>query len=595
MGAFLQIALSNAVVAAAAAPLVWLVARVVRRPALTHILWVVVLLKLITPPVWKFPVQLGVEDVPSPAQPAQLSPPRDVDVENPMVANSQVAAANTPETLPPLGATVQPDLPTANRAYTEAPTPVPPVKPGANRWHSWVLSAVEGLWLAGSSLCLVLAVGRMIRFSQTLRYAMPAPSDVQHRADVLACRLGLGAAPGVWLVPGAVCPMLWTVGPSARVLLPRELWRRLDSAQRDAMLLHEIAHYRRKDHWVRWIELAATTLFWWHPACWWARRELREAEEQCCDAWVLWAMPGGFRTYASALIEAVEFISIRADGAPADYAAPPLASGMGQFSHLKRRLVMLKQGNVARALSWGGLAAACGLAAVLLPIAPTVAQSQDPAPKTESVSVAPPQATADPTAPVAANSEPFIQTDGREASNAQYRQTLRKLEAAQRRIDQLTRQLQEAEARIALLGQSGGGSTAYSLIPAPAPQRAPHAPTPYIEPQNNPMSAPALGQPAAPAPNAGATYSPLEVAPDAPNVYYRAANPAPETRSGQALGARPGELSNVPLSNHVHTGRPADQSERLDRIEQQLKSLMDEIHQIRSERGASNDSPRASS
>jgi hypothetical protein len=48
---------------------------------------------------------------------------------------------------------------------------------------------------------------------------------------------------------------------------------------------------------------------------------------------------------------------------------------MGQFGHLKRRLTMLKQGNVARALTWTGFTAACGAGALLLSIAPTFAQS----------------------------------------------------------------------------------------------------------------------------------------------------------------------------------------------------------------------------
>ena len=138
--------------------------------------------------------------------------------------------------------------------------------------------------------------------------------------------------------------MLWSAGAKPRILVPAGLWERLDARQRDTLLLHELAHLRRRDHWVRWIELLATALYWWNPVCWWARHELREAEEQCCDAWVLWAMPGSFRDYASALLEAVDFVSIRPS-------VPLLASGMGQFGHLKRRLTMLKQGNVARALT----------------------------------------------------------------------------------------------------------------------------------------------------------------------------------------------------------------------------------------------------
>jgi hypothetical protein len=136
------------------------------------------------------------------------------------------------------------------------------------------------------------------------------------------------------------------------------------------LLLHELAHLRRGDHWVRGLELLATGLFWWHPVVWLARRELREAEEQCCDAWVVWALPGAARAYATALVEAVDYLS------EARPALPPVASGFGHVHLLKRRLTMILRGTTPRALTWGGLLAVLGLGAVLLPFLPNIAQAE---------------------------------------------------------------------------------------------------------------------------------------------------------------------------------------------------------------------------
>ena len=69
-------------------------------------------------------------------------------------------------------------------------------------------------------------------------------------------------------------------------------------------------------------------LYWWHPVVWYARRELREAEEQCCDAWVVATLPGAGRAYASALLDTLDFLSA------APPAVPLLASGLGQVSDL---------------------------------------------------------------------------------------------------------------------------------------------------------------------------------------------------------------------------------------------------------------------
>ena len=94
-----------------------------------------------------------------------------------------------------------------------------------------------------------------------------------------------------------------------RLLLPAELWARLDSTQQDAVLTHELAHLKRRDHWVRRIETIVLGLYWWFPVAWWTRRELERIEEACCDAWVLWAMPDGAAAYADALVATAAFLS----------------------------------------------------------------------------------------------------------------------------------------------------------------------------------------------------------------------------------------------------------------------------------------------
>src|SRR5262249_57436236 len=128
---------------------------------------------------------------------------------------------------------------------------------------------------------------------------------------------------------------------------------------------HELAHWRRRDHWVRWLELAALTLYWWCPLVWWAKEQLQQSEEECCDAWVVAALPGAARDYALALVETVDFLS----GARA--VLPPAASGLGHVHLLRRRVTMILRGRTPRALTGTGLFAVLSLGLVLLPLAPT--------------------------------------------------------------------------------------------------------------------------------------------------------------------------------------------------------------------------------
>ena len=387
------------------------VCRFCRKPALAHALWLLVLLKLIVPPLWKVPVS----DSLSRLFPQSSDPPLVHVVVHPM-PESETAARARPlvvgETAPahvkpldpavladrqgahePSDASIHPRFASAEAAPLIDP-PAGPLQTQAEIWRPaptiqpWrpalpsMTAAVIGFWLGGSCLCTFIILARLIRFRRLLAYAVPVTHSVQRRADSLARRMGTSTLPSVWFIPGSVCPMLYALGRKPRLLIPEALWDRLDDNQQSSLLVHELAHLRRGDHRVRVLELLVTILYWWNPVAWWARRELREAEEQCCDAWVVWLMPGSARHYASALLEAVEFVSQQHHGGSRNIrphpSVPLLASGMGEFYRLRRRLIMIKTMRVTRKLTGLGVTSMVALAGLLLPLAPTWAQQPTP-------------------------------------------------------------------------------------------------------------------------------------------------------------------------------------------------------------------------
>ena len=93
---------------------------------------------------------------------------------------------------------------------------------------------------------------------------------------VLAARLGLRRRPDLRLADGSVPPLLWSIGGRPLILLPCGLLEVLDAAGR--LVAHELAHFRRRDHWVRWLEAVVLAVYWWHPVAWWARRNVVEID-----------------------------------------------------------------------------------------------------------------------------------------------------------------------------------------------------------------------------------------------------------------------------------------------------------------------------
>ncbi|WP_165226032.1 M56 family metallopeptidase [Aquisphaera insulae] len=345
----LRAAFDNAVLVSALAPIVALVDRFARRPALGHRLWLLLLVKLVTPPI--VPIDLTL---PWPSRSTARPPATSAGEIGPRAVPAR-----------PAGASTGPGAVAAASSPGQAPAPAaaasPPRDAAADGLAEW-MPALLSAWSAGS---ILWGAGYLIQFARIRRWLgshAPAPSDVQGLTDAIAASLGLARAPRAWLVPGRLSPAVWGLAGRPGLIIPEELWSRLDEDQRASLVTHELAHLRRRDHWIRPLEMIVTVLYWWFPVAWWARRSLREAEEQCCDALVLRALPGSRRKYARTLLDTMDFLA----EAPARRLV--LGIGLGDASLLKSRLVGIMKGTTAPGLSRRGAAGLLGVAGVILPL-----------------------------------------------------------------------------------------------------------------------------------------------------------------------------------------------------------------------------------
>ncbi len=351
MDTFLRAMLSNAVASSVLALLVACLSRPLeRRPAILHGLWLLVLIKLITPPLYEVPIPWpGSKAVPAAGQATEWQVLTvEADELDVSVASDTILSAE------PGGKGVM---------LTPTQAPAPAARP--IDWRRWTAAA----WLAGSATVLILTVRRTTRFHRLLRSARPANHDECEWIEDLARRIGMRQAPRIGWVRARISPLVWSVGLRPLLVLPRDLWKALDERKRSTLVVHELAHLRRGDHLVRFLELVVTCLYWWHPLLGWIRQSLRDAEERCCDAWVVWAFPDSARSYAETLLDALDFVH------RSDPVEPLLASGLGKVPHLQRRLTMIMTGMSRRSPGLPGRLGLLAVAVALLPLGATWAQA----------------------------------------------------------------------------------------------------------------------------------------------------------------------------------------------------------------------------
>jgi bla regulator protein blaR1 len=361
MRTLVEYGLANAAAATALALVAVLVGLVVRRPAVRNALWLLVLVRLVLPPVWTVPIPVPAADE-SDAAPIIASKAADVTPPAAPLADPLPEHAWAPVEVAVANGTTE--TPIVEPAPSPADAPVPAFELPVS-----VFTLAGGVWLAGTAYVLLRSAGRIARFRRALRDAVPASDVIQQQTAELAGRMGLAKCPDVRVVPGRVSPALWMPGlfaGRAQLVLPAGLLPLLDPGQRAAVLAHELAHLRRGDPWVRWLELLVTAIYWWHPLVGWFRRQLRQAEEECCDLWVVAAV-GGRRDYATALVETAAYLG---ESGP----VPALASGAGPVRHLQRRVTMIMRATWPAKLTRLGLVAVLGLGGLGLAFGPALAQ-----------------------------------------------------------------------------------------------------------------------------------------------------------------------------------------------------------------------------
>lgn len=191
------------------------------------------------------------------------------------------------------------------------------------------------VWFGGAALLIIVRLSRTFAAMRIMRKARPADAEIRALVSQTAQRIGLSSPPETYVVVSAVSPMV-LCGLKPRLIIPLPLWRSLEPEAKRAVLVHELAHLRRRDHVMCWVEMIISALYWWHPVAWWAGARLRDHAEASCDAWVTKLLPSSRRAYAVALVATKSYLSLRGQGT-----GPWLGIVSGSAGKLERRITMV--------------------------------------------------------------------------------------------------------------------------------------------------------------------------------------------------------------------------------------------------------------
>ncbi len=362
LNVLLDVALKGTVVLAMASLLVFMLRR--SSAASRHLVWQLALIAVLALPLLKVvsPVRLPV--LPALRSPI-AEPVQQREEPQPLVTNTEAEQAQKTEestTSPDISALVFAPA-TSSPPATEV-TPTQTKTPVLMRVLFW--SAVMWAVVAAVLLVRLLAGFLLVRFYALRAYPLYENGWYELKGELTA-QMGLQQPVRLLGSPHIATPMTWGVWRPV-VMLPSvaEDW---NDERRRVVLLHELAHIRRRDSLTHMLAQLTCAVYWFHPLVWKAAARMRAEAERACDDLVLRA---GTRAsvYADHLLELIRTIG--------GERTPAVALPMAQRSTFEGRLLAILEPHLDRSaprpLAVAGVAVVVTL--LVLPLAGLTSRSE---------------------------------------------------------------------------------------------------------------------------------------------------------------------------------------------------------------------------
>lgn len=186
------------------------------------------------------------------------------------------------------------------------PAPTVSVSPSVRQatpgfsWQAGLMLA----WLLGVCWYVLQIVRQGAALSRRLRDAEPADPQLVQRVRDSAAQLGMSRVPEVLILDQDISPFVCGMWHT-RLVMPRAVPESFAPEQLDLVLLHELAHVRRRDLIWGWIPEIGRVLFFFHPLVHVVCNQIRFERELACDQLAMLSSGRDAATYAETLVRVV--------------------------------------------------------------------------------------------------------------------------------------------------------------------------------------------------------------------------------------------------------------------------------------------------
>jgi len=165
--------------------------------------------------------------------------------------------------------------------------------------------------------CVQFAAGLQHIYFMKRNRVLEAGAYLENKLNKLASKIGINKTVG--LLQSGIAKLPMVLGHFKPVILiPIGLLTALSEEEIEAILIHELAHIRRKDYLINLLQSLMEILFFFNPAVLWLSALIKAERENCCDDIVVEHISSKVN-YIKALVSCEEYSA----------SAPAFAMGLG--------------------------------------------------------------------------------------------------------------------------------------------------------------------------------------------------------------------------------------------------------------------------
>ncbi|MFC1574170.1 M56 family metallopeptidase [Candidatus Latescibacterota bacterium] len=164
------------------------------------------------------------------------------------------------------------------------------------------------IWIVTVTAIVITLFVHVIVISRRLKHSKPIHNpDLVSLLEKLAGKIGISRPVRLLYLDESIGDVPAVAGfIRPRIFLPPRLADNWPADDLEPILLHEVAHIKRNDLLVNWLQIAVQTVYFFHPLVWFANRRIRLLREEVCDDIAVHVIGDRRKRYTKSMLDVVK-------------------------------------------------------------------------------------------------------------------------------------------------------------------------------------------------------------------------------------------------------------------------------------------------